>query len=427
LTEVVLLGTGAAAGWPCAFCRCASCEWARAAGETRAHASALVDGTVLLDCGPDVPHAAGRHGFALDRVRLLLLTHAHVDHAAPEGVLWRHYAGLPEPLLVAGPANAVARYEQWIDPAGPVTLHVVRAGETVIVDGYAATALPANHGDAMTGDCLLWDLTTPDGFRLLYAADTGPLPDVPDGPYDLVLLEETHGDWRGHRGDHLDLASFGATVAALRRSGAVRDTTRVVATHLGDHNPPGPELARRLALYGAELHPDGARLSGPPAPRVAPPRRTLVLGGARSGKSVEAERRLAAEPEVVYVATSLPRDDPEWNERVAAHRARRPEHWRTVETTDLVPLLREDGPPLLVECLTLWLASGEADVDGLLAAWRQTPRRVVAVSNEVGSGVVPATASGRAFRDDLGRLNAAVAAASDEVWLTVAGVARRLR
>lgn len=429
MSEVVLLGTGAAAGWPCAFCRCASCEWARSAGETRAHASALIDRTVLLDCGPDVPLAAGRHGVALDGVRLLLLTHAHVDHAAPEGVLWRHYAGLDTPLLVAGPPNAVARYEGWVDPSGPVSLRAVVAGDTVEVDGYVARALPANHGDSLTGDCLLWDVTTPDGTRILYAADTGPLDEWPSGPYDVVLLEETFGDWREHKGDHLDLVTFGEAVAALRRTGAVTETTRVVATHLGDHNPPGPELARRLAAYGAELLPDGARLVGEAAKPPAP-QRVLVLGGARSGKSTEAERLLLAEPEVTYVATSVPDpDDAEWAERVALHRKRRPAHWTTVETTDLLPLLAADGPPLLVDCLTLWLAydMDQARADALVHAWRHTTRRVVAVSNEVGSGVVPPTAEGREFRDALGRLNAAIAAESDEVWLTVAGIATRLR
>ena len=423
--NVVLLGTGAAAGWPCAWCRCASCEWARSAGVTRAHSSALVDGRVLLDCGPDVPSAAGRHGVPLDGVALLLLTHAHVDHAAPEGVLWRHYAGVTAPLLVAGPPRAVERYDGWVDPAGPVTLRGCAAGDVVAVDGYTARALPANHGDSVTGDCLLWDVTTPTGGRLLYACDTGPLREVPEGPYDLVLLEETFGDWHGHRGDHLDLVTFGETVAALRRSGAVREGTRVVATHLGDHNPPLPELSRRLALYGAEVHPDGAVLAGP-APARGEARRVLVLGGARSGKSVEAERRLLAEPHVVYAATADVRDDPEWDARVALHRARRPAHWETVEAPDLVALLASEGPPVLVDCLTLWL-SGGGDADALVAAWRRTRRRVVAVSNEVGSGVVPATESGRAFRDALGRLNAAVAAESDEVWLMTAGLPRRLK
>jgi nicotinate-nucleotide--dimethylbenzimidazole phosphoribosyltransferase len=187
-------------------------------------------------------------------------------------------------------------------------------------------------------------------------------------------------------------------------------------------------------------------------------RRVLVLGGARSGKSVTAEAFLAGEGEVEYVATgAVPTpDDPEWAARVAEHRRRRPSHWHTTETTDLERALSSVGPtPLLVDCLSLWLArvmddcgawddedpradregaaqDGAAQrvaarIDGLLRAWQASPRHVVAVSNEVGSGVVPGTSSGRRYRDELGRLNARLAAASDEVWLCTAGIARRLR
>jgi adenosylcobinamide kinase/adenosylcobinamide-phosphate guanylyltransferase len=439
VSEVLLLGTGGWS-WPNPFCRCASCAWARDANEIRTQASALVDRTVLLDCGPDVPSAAVRHGVPLDGVRLLLLTHAHADHVSPQVLMLRHWARRDEPLVVAGPPNAIALHEHWVDPDGPVTLTTLLPGDTVSAGGYAARALPAAHGDVVTGVCVLYDLTTPDGTTLLYATDTGPftgamLDAVAGRAYDLVLLEETFGDWPG--GDahgHLGLREFGETVAALRRNGAVTARTRVVATHLGDHNPPGPELARRLTAFGAELHPDGTTLAFPSArPEPPGPQRVLILGGARSGKSVEAERRLLAEPDVVYVATARPDAegaDPEWAGRVARHRARRPAAWRTVETLDLLPLLRTDGPPLLVDCLTLWLAAcydDETRADALVAALRTTRRRLVVVSNEVGSGVVPATASGRAFRDALGRLNAAVAAECDEVWLTVAGIPQRLR
>ncbi|OEV10638.1 adenosylcobinamide kinase, partial [Streptomyces nanshensis] len=176
--------------------------------------------------------------------------------------------------------------------------------------------------------------------------------------------------------------------------------------------------------------------------------RTLVLGGARSGKSVEAERRLAAFPGVVYVATSGSRDgDPEWAARVSEHRERRPASWRTEETCDLVPLLEREGPPLLIDCLALWLthamdevgawddarwarggaAELSARVGALLEAVRRTPRLLVAVSNEVGSGVVPATSAGRRFRDELGRLNARFGEECEHVLLTVAGVALPLR
>lgn len=171
--------------------------------------------------------------------------------------------------------------------------------------------------------------------------------------------------------------------------------------------------------------------------------RTLVLGGARSGKSAYAEALFAGEAEVTYLAAGGIRDDdPEWAERVRLHRTRRPASWHTVETPDVVDLLRGTGYPLLLDCLGTWLtarmdlhhardAAGldavHADVDELVAAWRGCPVRAVAVSNEVGSGVVPATASGRLFRDLLGVLNARIAAESDSVVLMVAGIAMPLR
>ena len=177
-----------------------------------------------------------------------------------------------------------------------------------------------------------------------------------------------------------------------------------------------------------------------------PARRTLVLGGARSGKSRYAEELLARAREVEYVACGLPADggDPEWADRVALHRERRPGSWRTVETVDLVGELARPGPPVLVDCLSTWLARVMDDcgvwteedgaderlaraVDDVVAAWTGTRRRVVAVSNEVGCGVVPGTVAGRRYRDELGILNARIAGASQRVWLLTAGLPQRLR
>jgi adenosylcobinamide kinase/adenosylcobinamide-phosphate guanylyltransferase len=181
--------------------------------------------------------------------------------------------------------------------------------------------------------------------------------------------------------------------------------------------------------------------------------RVLVLGGARSGKSATAERLLAGRDQVDYVATGAAPDasDPEWAARVATHRERRPPHWATLETRDLEGVLaapdlsaRQLATPVLVDCLSTWLAgvmdecglwsaAPGADqalatrLDGLLDAWRATRRTVVAVSSEVGSGVVPATASGARYRDELGLLNTRVAAQGQQVWLCTAGIPRRLR
>ena len=192
-------------------------------------------------------------------------------------------------------------------------------------------------------------------------------------------------------------------------------------------------------------------LPWPGRPRPGKPFRVLVLGGARSGKSVTAERMLAKRERVDYVACGPAADgtDPSWAERVRLHRERRPARWTTLETLDLGGVLDPAAParqavPVLVDCLSTWLAGvmdecglwTETDgadkqvasrVDALLDAWRSTRRQVVAVSNEVGSGVVPATVSGGRFRDELGTLNARVAAECEQVWLCVAGIPQRIR
>jgi adenosylcobinamide kinase/adenosylcobinamide-phosphate guanylyltransferase len=171
--------------------------------------------------------------------------------------------------------------------------------------------------------------------------------------------------------------------------------------------------------------------------------RTLVLGGSRSGKSAYAEALLSEEPAVDYVATSAAdASDAEWTERIAAHQRRRPATWRTVETGDVAVVLVSEGPALLVDSVTTWLARAMDDchawsgrheprlrerTDELVEAWTLVDRRVVLVSDEVGLGVVPETPAGRLFRDELGSLNQRLAAAADEVVLVVAGLPLRLR
>lgn len=174
-------------------------------------------------------------------------------------------------------------------------------------------------------------------------------------------------------------------------------------------------------------------------------RRTLVLGGARSGKSAHAEGLLTDAP-ATYVATARhdPGDD-EWSARIATHRKRRPDTWRTVELDDpagLGPFLAEATGPVLVDDIATWLASllDDADAwdggdlrpvgqacDDLGAGLGRSRAEIVLVSAEVGLGVVPATRSGRLFRDQLGALNAALADRCTDVLLLVAGIPLRLR
>ncbi|OBA58520.1 adenosylcobinamide kinase/adenosylcobinamide phosphate guanyltransferase [Mycobacterium sp. 1100029.7] len=167
--------------------------------------------------------------------------------------------------------------------------------------------------------------------------------------------------------------------------------------------------------------------------------RTLVLGGIRSGKSEWAEDAIAAalppgQP-VRYLAPGpATPDDPAWVQRVAQHRDRRPAHWTTIETQDVaIELGRSPETPALVDDLGTWLTgtldqhhawedgSVAAPVQQILDAVGAFASTLVLVSPEVGLTVVPATASGRRFADELGLLNRRMAGLCERVVLVVAG------
>jgi adenosylcobinamide kinase / adenosylcobinamide-phosphate guanylyltransferase len=437
--RIVLLGTGSADGWPNPWCGCASCEWMRRNGEVRGQTSALIDDVMLLDCGPEAPRAALRLGHSLAGVRHLLFTHAHPDHLGPAALMWRGWTDRTAPIDVAGPPAVLAECRQWVAEDAPIVWHGLHAGDTVRLGAYDVRAFAAAHGGDGIGPALLYDVTDGDGHRLLWATDTRELPDVTlaamaDREYDVVMLEETNGDKLDADTDHLDLRTWPLTVAELRRRNAVAARTQLLPIHMSDANPPPPRLRTLMAAWNARVPDDGDVIvtSAESQPPRRVPRRVLVLGGARSGKSRYAESLLLAEPDVTYVATSFPRpDDVEWQHRIEQHRKRRPAHWRTNETLDAVAAIGTGGPTL-VECVTLWLAAmlDEPDAaersDELVAAVAAAEGPVVLVSNEVGDGVVPTSESGRRFRDELGALNARLAAVCDEVWKLTAGIPVRL-
>jgi len=164
---------------------------------------------------------------------------------------------------------------------------------------------------------------------------------------------------------------------------------------------------------------------------------TLVLGGARSGKSRHAEQLIEAHPAPwTYIATAQAWDD-EMRERISLHRARRPQGWTTVDAPIALPdAIRnaDSGQAILVDCLTLWLTNvmlSEADVvaarEDLLAACRAVASPLVLVSSEVGFGIVPDNALARRFRDELGTLNQALAREAAHVVLTVAGLPLKVK
>lgn len=423
-----MLGSGAADGWPNPWCACPSCTAARAQGVIRGQTCALIGTDVLVDPGPVVGVLAGQQGVSLGDVRLALVTHGHVDHHYPQAWVWRVWAQAPGRLTVVAPPTVLADAQHQLADCDVVE---ARPGDVLTLFGHTVRPLRAEHPD----DAVLYDITGPDGGRLLYATDTGVLPDetveaTRGRAFDIVLLELAGTPIPSH----LTLETWPDQVARLREVGAVVDTTQVVAVHVGHHNPPPDELDRRLAELGARAARDGQVID------TARGRTVLVLGGQSSGKSAYAESLLTGP--VTYVATAPTRaDDPDWQRRVAVHAARRPADWTTLETADVAGVLRDATGPVLVDDLGLWLTrvlddhwdSPEARtvfdeaLAELLDAWSTTSAHVVLVSPEVGSGVVPATRSGRMFADLLGRATTALAQWSDEVVQVVAGQPRRLR
>jgi adenosylcobinamide kinase / adenosylcobinamide-phosphate guanylyltransferase len=406
--HALLIGTGGTYGWPEDGCRCASCMRAAASGLTRRPGRVLIDGTLEFIPYQQVMTGTGQSGESAHRIARL--------------------------------------------PGG-------------------------------------FDITSPDGGRLLLAAGPGELPEPPPDamPYDIALL---------------DLLASPAQLGRLRAAGLIRGHTTVAALYADHRISSEQELVRRCDLWRAAACQDGQLVTSPapgvpeviPAPGTAAPHRTLIIGGARSGKSTEAELRLSAEPSVTYLAAgpwaaapgktpaapaassaaairataplatarltaSKASDQPdgtparvwtgpdgepdtEWAQRVALHQARRPPWWRTIESLDIAGALRLATGAVLIDGIGTWLAgvmdevgmwagdpatagdSAEllaARIDDLIGAWRQTAATVVAVTDDVGSGLVPPYPAGRAFRDQLGWLNQRLAAESEVNLLVVAG------
>jgi len=182
--------------------------------------------------------------------------------------------------------------------------------------------------------------------------------------------------------------------------------------------------------------PDQIQPADDAAVKAALPQLTLVLGGARSGKSRFAEAIIArAGRSALYLATAEPRDE-EMRARIAAHRSRRnTDCITTEEPIEIVNiLLAEEARPVLIDCLTLWLSNlieAERDIgfeiERLLSALPRCRMPVVMVANEVGLGIVPDNALARAFRDHAGRLNQGIAALSQRVVFMAAGLPLSLK
>ena len=317
-------------------------------------------------------------------------------------------AGWPQPGCRCASCLGAARADTKREPSAIVIDGVLRLG----MDGPEGTSGEHRIQPVAGG----WEVTAPDGARLLYLGD----PPADTAPYDIAFVDVLGDPFR---------------LGRLRADDIVTDDTIVLAAAADHRARSRVELERLCGLWRVGLLPDGGGVTSVSYEKRGA-YRVLVLGGARSGKSERAEQRVAAEPDVTYLATGATSDDdPEWAARIAAHRARRPAWWRTVETTDLAGVLATATGTVLIDGIGTWLASVmdecgawtgevvalETRVEELIETWRQTSAHVVAVSDETGLGVIPGTPAGRLFRDWLGRVNQALAAESEETELVVAG------
>ena len=173
-------------------------------------------------------------------------------------------------------------------------------------------------------------------------------------------------------------------------------------------------------------------------PLLPLPRITLILGGARSGKSRHAEQLVQTSGlEPYYIATAQALDK-EMSDRIDEHRTRRGDRWRTIEEplalTRTLHSVTAEGRALLIDCLTLWLTNLmvhdrpiEAEIDSFVESLEALSGAAVFVSNEVGQGVMPTNAMARAFIDHAGRLHQRLAEKADQVLLMTAGLAQQLK
>jgi adenosylcobinamide kinase/adenosylcobinamide-phosphate guanylyltransferase len=310
----------------------------------------------------------------------------------------------------------------------------VSAGDAVEHAGIRVIGLPwAGDGVAV--------VAATGGTAVLWAPSPGPPPDETLHALNGAGLKVIVLGVGASSGGGATAESLGRTLATLRRIGAPAPECDVVALTAKAANG---RLHATLAEWGVRPvfadATDDVPLGPAHAVRATPPRRTLVLGPAGSGKSRTAEAMLVADPEVAYLPTGAAPgpDDDEWAERIRDHRRRRPEWWSTLEGADPAAELARPGPPLLIDSTGTWVASAldrcgawdddsgwrtsfESEVDELVLAWRTSERRVVAVGEETGWGVIPSSSSGRRFRDALGRLHQRLAADSERVLLVVAG------
>jgi phosphoribosyl 1,2-cyclic phosphate phosphodiesterase len=266
--DLTFLGTAASEGYPVAFCGCENCDRARMLGgvNLRNRSSAVIDGVLLIDLGPDILAASLAYGVPLTRIRYCLLTHEHDDHLDASHLRSRSpLNGVQAPrMALYATAGALARAAAVIDhhlPSGGLldpavqdqlnlSLCPIAPAETFHVGPFQVTAVPAAHGARIVP--LLYVIERA-GRALFYATDTGPLPETAwailadwAGRFDAVVLDHTFG-FKERSTGHNNADQFVETVDRLRAGGLLAEDCRIFAHHIGHHSNPDHESLSLLA------------------------------------------------------------------------------------------------------------------------------------------------------------------------------------
>jgi phosphoribosyl 1,2-cyclic phosphate phosphodiesterase len=266
--RLTFLGTGGSEGYPAAFCTCERCARARALGgpNLRRRSSLLVDEALLVDLGPDVTAALQATGRTLAHAHTILITHLHDDHFLPISLKYRRRSYVAQelpPLTLVGSAPTLARLGSVPFSADELRLQTRLAvpGEWLEADGYRVLPLGANHNPRQGLEALVYVIADANA-AVLYATDTGPLPEptwraLASTRLDAVVLDAAFWADAG-ADDHLTVDGVLEHVRRLRACGALRPGGRAFGTHFSHRSQPEhARVAARLAEGGVEAAFDG--------------------------------------------------------------------------------------------------------------------------------------------------------------------------
>ncbi len=262
--NITFLGTAAAEGYPDPFCACGNCVEARQLGGTsfRYRSSALIDGQLLIDMGPDLVAASMRHGLPLNHVRYSLQTHPHNDHLDALAFFARHQGCLVrdlQPMQYFCSESALIRLNalenlesgdtDLRDPEEQrkrkIEFNVIAPWQAFQVGDYRVQSVRATHGGGKI-EAMLFAIADSQGNQLFYGTDTGVLADGTwnrlaelGWVFDLFILDHTGGfDNPGGSGSHQNADTFREEIYRAREAGVITDRTRILATHFAHHSNP---------------------------------------------------------------------------------------------------------------------------------------------------------------------------------------------